>query len=48
MLFSREMIIRTISRACSKLLSSRIEWIKKTGKKKGGGGGSQIIDWMYA
>ena len=35
MLLSREMIIRTIARVCSKLLSSRFEWKKKTGKTRG-------------
>ena len=35
MLLSREMIIRTILRVCSKLLSSRFEWEKKTGKTGG-------------
>ena len=44
MLLSREMIIRTIPRVFSKLLSSRFEWKKKTGKT----GGSQILGWMYA
>ena len=44
MLLSREMIIRTIPRVCSKLLSSWFEWKKKTGKT----GGVSILDWMYA
>ena len=42
--FVFHMFIRTISRACSKLLSSRFKWKKKTEKK----GGSQILGCMYA
>ena len=34
------MIIRTIPRVCSKLLLSRFEWKKKTGKT---GGGPQFL-----
>ena len=39
------MFIRTIPRACSKLLSSRFRWKKKDREKRGG---SQILVCMYA